>query len=66
MTTTTTTTATTNTSIEQEPLWQNSTNCFIENNVEVLLKILNDIDIDLDSILVDEFEPGLLTELKGF
>jgi hypothetical protein len=59
-------TTTTTTSIEQQSLQQDFTSCLIENNVEVLLKVLNDIEFDLESILVNEFEPGLLTELAAF
>lgn len=58
-------TTTTTTSIEQQSLQQDFTSCLIENNVEVLLKVLNEIEIDLEGILVNEFEPGLLTELIG-
>lgn len=53
------------TSIEQQFLKQDFTSCLVENDVEVLFKILNDIEIDLEGILVNEFEQGLLTELPG-
>lgn len=59
-------TTTTTTSIEQQSLQQDFTSCLIENNVEVLLKVLNDIEIDLEGILVNEFEPGLLTQSATF
>lgn len=59
-------TTTTTTSIEQQSLQQDFTSCLIENNVEVLLKVLNDIEIDLEGILVNEFQPGLLTEATVF
>jgi hypothetical protein len=59
-------TTTTTTNIEQQSLQQDFTSCLIENNVEVLLKVLNDIEIDLEGILVNEFEPALLTELAAF
>lgn len=59
-------TTTTTTSMEQQSKQQDFTSCVIENNVEDLLLVLNDIEIDLDGILVNEFEPGLLTTLPGF
>ncbi len=58
-------TTTTTTNIEQQSQQQDFTSCVIENNVEDLLKVLNDIEIDLDGILVNEFESGLLTTLPG-
>ena len=58
-------TTTTNTNIEQQSKQQDFTSCVIENNVEDLLKVLNDIEVDLDGILVNEFEPGLLTTHPG-
>jgi hypothetical protein len=53
------------TTIEQQSLQQDSISCRIENNVEVLFKVLNEIEIDLEDILVNEFEQGLLTQLPG-
>jgi len=59
-------TTTMTTSIEQQSLQQDFTSCLIENNVDGLFKVLNDIEIDLQDILVNEFEPALLTELAAF
>ncbi len=59
-------TTTTTTSMEQQSLQQNFTSCLIENNVEDLFKVLNIMEVDLDGILVNEFEPGLLIELGSF
>ena len=59
-------TTTTTTRNEQQSLQQDFTSCLIENNVEVLLKVFNDIEFDLQDILVNEFEPGLLTEPTVF
>ncbi|MBW4594217.1 MAG: hypothetical protein KME46_15180 [Brasilonema angustatum HA4187-MV1] len=59
-------TTTTTTSIEQQSLQQDFTRCLIENNVEDLFKVLNIMEVDLDGILVNEFEPGLLTQLGSF
>jgi hypothetical protein len=58
-------TTTMTTTIEQQSLQQDSISCRIENNVEVLFKVLNEIEIDLEDILVNEFEQGLLTQLPG-
>ncbi len=53
------------TNIEQQSLRQDFTQHLVENNVEILFKVLKDIEIDLESILANEFEQGLLLELVG-
>jgi len=58
-------TTTTITDTKQQSLKQDITICLVENNVEALFKILNDVEIDLEEILVNEFEQGLLIELPG-
>ncbi len=56
---------TTTTAIEQQSLRQDFTRCLIQGNSEVLFKFLNDIELDLESILSQEFEQGLPNDLDN-
>lgn len=56
---------TTTTAISQQFLSQDSISHLVESSFEVLFQIMNNIEIELESILVKEFEQGLPNDLDN-
>ena len=56
---------TTTTAIEQQSLRQDFTSCLTESSFDVLFKVLNDIELDLEGILVKEFEQRLPADINA-